>query len=346
MVMLGRSIRIAAGALAAGLALSAASLASDTPQDVLKRLYVRPDQIPFPADDPYSDAKSELGRLLFFDPRLSANGAMSCATCHNPSLSWQDGQRTAVGDRGNTLPRSTPTIVDLAWAGPLMWDGRKDGLEDQASGPITTPAEMGGSTAGVEHLVSSLPGYRQAYKRAYGAAPVSFDRLAQAIATFERTDISNRAPFDQWISGDESAISASAKRGFLLFNGRANCAACHSGWRFTDDGFHDIGLPDADLGRGRLVTDEPLLQHAFKTPTLRNIARRAPYMHDGSLPTLRAVIATYDTGFVQRASLSPEIKHLGLAAHDVDDLVAFLETLTSNDDAVAMPSLPTKENEQ
>jgi cytochrome c peroxidase len=329
-----------------GLALAAEPIAYAASLDALKRLYLRPDQIPFPADNPYSDAKADLGSLLFFDPRLSANGSMSCATCHNPSLGWQDGQKAAIGVHGNALARSTPTILDLAWAGPLMWDGRRDELEDQVSGPITAPTEMDGSVTQAVQLVSSLPVYRRLYARAYGKAPVSFDRLAQAISTFERTEVSNRSPFDRWIDGETNILSAPARRGFELFNGRANCAACHSGWRFTDDGFHDIGLPDGDLGRGRIVTDESILQHAFKTPTLRNVAQRAPYMHNGSLPALRAVIEHYNAGFVERASLSPDVKPLGLSSQDVDDLVAFLSTLTSNDDAVTVPSLPTKDDDR
>ena len=141
----------------------------------------------------------------------------------------------------------------------------------------------------------------------------------------------------------EAAIDAAAKRGFALFNGKANCAACHSGWRFTDDGFHDIGLPSLDPGRASQVPDEPLLQHAFKTPTLRNVSQRAPYMHDGSIATLNAVVVHYDTGFLDRPSLSPEMRRLGLSTDETNDLVAFMRTLTSVDDPVALPNLPRKE---
>ena len=154
---------------------------------------------------------------------------------------------------------------------------------------------------------------------------------------------SNKAPFDRWIEGDETAISESAKRGFVAFNGKGNCAACHSDWRFTDDGFHDIGLKSDDIGRGAQVPDVQSLQHAFKTPTLRNIDQRAPYMHDGSLANLREVVVHYDTGFVERPSLSPEMHHLGLTEQEVVDLIEFMHTLTSRDDKISIPVLPTKE---
>ena len=157
--------------------------------------------------------------------------------------------------------------------------------------------------------------------------------------------VSNKAPFDRWVEGDEGAIDAEAKRGFELFNGRGNCAACHSGWRFTDDGFHDVGLRSLDRGRAAEVPDVPQLEHAFKTPTLRNIALRAPYMHDGSAATLRDVVAHYDSGFVERPSLSPEMRRLGLSARETDDLVAFMRTLTSRDDPFPVPVLPTQEED-
>ncbi len=309
----------------------------------LKAKYRRAGAIPFPADNPYSDAKAKLGLMLFFDPRLSVAGTMSCATCHNPGITWQDGLAVSVGHDGKPLPRSTPTVINLAWADLIMWDGRKDGLEDQVSGPVGTAAEMGGTVQQAVGAVAAVPAYGRAFARAFGTDKVTFERIARAIATFERTLVSNKAPFDRWIDGDEGAIDDAAKRGFSLFNGKANCAACHTGWRFTDDGFHDIGLPSLDPGRADQIPDEPLLQHAFKTPTLRNVTQRAPYMHDGSIATLDAVVVHYDTGFLDRPSLSPEMRRLGLSKRETDDLVAFMRTLTSADDPVTLPDLPRKE---
>jgi cytochrome c peroxidase len=338
-----RFIAIIAAVWGASLAHGKASDIVAQPIETLKTKYTRPSSIPFPADNPYTEAKASLGQMLFFDPRLSIAGTMSCATCHNPAFGWQDGHRVGIGHDEKPLPRSTPTVIDLAWTDLMMWDGRKDGLEDQASGPVSAAAEMGGSLSLAVAAVSDVPAYREAFQTVFGSDVVSYPRIAQAIATFERTLVSNKAPFDRWVDGSEEAIDASAKRGFVLFNGKGNCAACHSGWRFTDDGFHDIGLSDADLGRAGQVPDEPALEHAFKTPTLRNIDQRGPYMHDGSVATLRDVVMHYDSGFVDRPSLSPEMRRLHLSPDEVNDLTAFMHTLTSTDDPIAPPILPVKE---
>jgi cytochrome c peroxidase len=191
--------------------------------------------------------------------------------------------------------------------------------------------------------ITGIPGYRQLFEKAFPGQPITVELAAKAIATYERTIVSNKAPFDRWLDNDEGALDAAAKRGFALFNGKANCAACHNTWRFTDDGFHDIGLADTDPGRSKVVPDIPVLQHAFKTPTLRNVAQRPPYMHDGSIATLEDVVRHYATGFIQRESLSPEIHKLDLTPQDVADLVAFMRSLTSNDDPVTVPVLPAKE---
>ena len=248
-----------------------------------------------------------------------------------------------MGHDAKPLSRATPTLLNLAWADLLMWDGRKNDLEDQATGPIEAAASMNQPMPELLVELAEMPGYRRLFRDAFGRDDITRLNLAQAIATFERTLVSNRAPFDRWIDGDEAAIGESAKRGFVVFNGKGNCAACHSGWRFTDDGFHDIGLESEDAGRGAEVPDEPLLQHAFKTPTLRNIDQRAPYMHDGSSASLRGVVIHYDSGFLQRPSLSPEIHRLGLTETEIADLVAFMHTLTSRDDPISFPVLPTKE---
>jgi cytochrome c peroxidase len=319
--------------------------AASVPVATLQAQYRRPDTIPFPAANPYTDAKAQLGQTLFFDPRLSGPGTLACAGCHNPGLGWKDGLARGVGFGAKQLARATPTIVNLAWADLLMWDGSKDGLEDQALGPNISETEMNMPMPVLLSRLSAIPGYRRRFAEAFGQPAITPERVAQAIATFERTVVSNKAPFDRWIAGDEAAIDEPAKRGFVLFNTRANCAACHSTWRFTDDGFHDIGLPGDDPGRGAQVPDEPALAHAFKTPTLRDIDLRAPYMHDGSIATLRAVVQHYDSGFTARPSLSPEMHRLGLAPRDIDDIVAFLHTLTSQDDPVVVPVMPAMEED-
>jgi len=304
----------------------------------LKAGYARPSAIPFPADNPYSAAKAELGRMLFFDPRLSGANYISCASCHNPGLSWGDGLPRGIGHGMSTLARRSPTLLNLAWAELLMWDGRKVGLEDQALGPMSAPAEMHQDLDKLVDKLSPIEGYRRAFAELFPGDGMTIETLAKALATYERTIVSGAAPFDRWIAGDETAIPEAAKRGFVVFNAKGNCASCHTGWNFTDNGFHDIGLPDPDLGRGAIVP-LPSMQHAVKTPTLRDAARRAPYMHDGSVPTLLAVVDHYDRGGEQRPSLADEIKPLHLSDQEKADLVAFMATLTGDNQPVEIPQL-------
>lgn len=302
--------------------------------------YRRPTDIPSPAGNPTTPAKAELGKMLFFDPRLSGSGTISCGTCHNPSLGWQDGLAKGVGQKGGQLGRRTPTILNTAWGEPMFWDGRARTLEDQAKGPLASETEMNMPHAQVVAQIKATPGYARAFALAYPLRPIDIDTVAMAIAAYERTVVSAPAPFDRWVAGDDGAISPAARRGFVVFNGKAGCVSCHSGWRFTDDGFHDIGLPDADLGRGKLMPNLQIMQHAFKTPTLRNTAERAPYMHDGSMATLEVVVDHYDHGFVNRPSLASQMKPLGLTAQERSDLLAFLHTLSSADEKVTLPTLP------
>jgi cytochrome c peroxidase len=308
-----------------------------------KASYRRPADVPYPSDNAHSPSREELGRTLFFEPRLSKSGSMSCATCHNPALSWGDGLPRAVGDSRNQLDRRTPTILNVAWAPALFWDGRAETLEEQATGPIEAAGEM---NMKMEVLVSRLrafKGYRELFARAYPGEAISRETIGKAIATFERGVISSDAPFDRWIAGDERAIPADAVRGFVLFNEKARCSVCHSGWRFSDDGFYDIGVATSDEGRGKLTPFIELTRFAFKTPTLRNVAERAPYLHNGSAATLEDVIDLYDRGGVaKRGSLSPSIEPLGLTAGEKKDLIAFLRTLTSHESDARVPALPTR----
>ncbi len=201
--------------------------------------YVRPTEIPFPKSNQYTPARELLGRTLFFDPRLSGSKFISCATCHNPGFSWGDGLPLAIGHGMKQLGRRTPTILNLAWAELLFWDGRAESLEEQALGPIAAPGEMNQPLDKMIATVSSIRGYKPLFESAYPGEPANEKTVARAIATFERSVVSGQAPFDKWIAGDESAISEKAKHGFDLFNTKAACATCHSGWAFTDGGFHD-----------------------------------------------------------------------------------------------------------
>ncbi len=339
---------IAGGVFAAAMpAMAAEQIATRTvagvdPAELQKmiELNVRPNAIPFPEENPYSVEKAELGKMLFFDPRLSGSNLLSCASCHNPSFGWEDGQPTGAGHGMNRLGRHTPTVLNLAWGEIFMWDGRMDSLEEQALGPIQADVEMAQPLDELIAELQAIEGYRELFAAAFPDQEISEETIGQAIATYERTIVSNRAPFDHWVDGDESAISESAKRGFVIYNTKANCVACHSGWNMTDDSFHDIGLDTDDVGRAAEMNDMPEFKHAFKTPGLRNIVERAPYMHNGSLATLGEVIDHYATGFAERPSLSDDIKPFELSAAEKDDLIAFLESLSSEDDPVEIPVLP------
>jgi cytochrome c peroxidase len=308
--------------------------------DGLKKLYRRPATIPFPKDNPYTPEKAALGKKLYFDTRLSLTSAQSCGSCHSPSFGWGDGLAVGVGHGMQKLGRHTPTVVNAAWSDIFMWDGRLPTLEDQALGPIQSTGEMNMPLDELMARLKSVGEYKPLFDRVFPQEGITPKTLAKAIATYERTMVSERAPFDAWIEGDEKAISEEAKRGFALFNGKAQCAACHEGWTFTNEGFQDIGLPSDDIGRGKFVPGVIKMQHAFKTPSLREIAHRAPYMHDGSLATLEQVVDHYDGGGVDRASRSDLMHPLGLTAQEKSDLVAFIKTLDSPLTPTAAPVLP------
>lgn len=316
---------------------------SDMPTDELQALkneYRRPTSVPFPSDNSYTPEKVALGKLLYFDTRLSGSNLLSCASCHNPGFGWSDGQPLAVGHEMRILGRRTPTILDVAWGELYFWDGRAGSLEEQALGPIQAAGEMNQNLDDLIRELQAIVGYRGLFEAAFPGQGVTADGIAKAIATYERTVVSSRAPFDDWIEGDEGAISDDAKRGFVVFNNAANCAACHGGWAMTDRSFHDIGLPDGDIGRGEQLPGIVKMQHAFKTPGLRDIDRRQPYMHNGSMATLEEVVDHYIDGGVRRDSLSEEMKPLDLTAQDRGDLLAFLHTLTGPLNPVVLPVLP------
>lgn len=305
----------------------------------MKERYRRPADIPFPRYNPYSREKAELGRILFFDPRLSGSGRIACATCHQPARGWSDGRAKALGDGGALLPRRTPTLLNLAWSGRFTWDGRADALEGVVLGPIQDPHEMNQPLDALVGKLSRIPGYGPLFEAAFPGQGITLDGIAQAIATFERTVVAGPAPFDRWIEGDEGAIGDGAKAGFVLFNTKANCAACHGGWNFTDGKFHDIGLSTDDVGRGRRDRD-PRMTFAFKTPTLRDVAGRSPYMHTGAPATLAQVVEHYDSGFIRRPTLDPEIQPLRLTDQEKVNLVEFLAVLTGDVIPFSVPEIP------
>ena len=343
MAVAGTFISTLAAGLIGGTAATAPKAAkiSKTSMPGHRDEYRRPASVPYPEDNQPTPDRERLGRTLFFDPRLSGSGWISCGSCHNPGFSWSDGLPRAIGHGMQTLGRRTPTILNLAWAPALFWDGRAESLEEQALGPIQAPGEMNLSLDAMVWRLREIGGYRPLFERAYPGEPIAAETVAKAIATFERSVVSAQAPFDRWIAGDERAIPPSARRGFTLFNEKAHCSVCHAGWRFTDDGFYDIGMDATDIGRGKVTPKIELTHYAFKTPTLRNVALRAPYLHDGSAANLQAVIELYNRGgAVHRPSVSPEIKPLNLTEGEVQDLIAFMQTLTSQDAETRIPALP------
>jgi len=312
-------------------------LAATNHEQILERY--RPRSIKEPLLNKSNRYRIKLGKALFFDPRLSGSNWISCATCHNPTLGWSDGLPTAIGHGQNKLKRATPTIINTAYGFLQMWDGRFDSLEHQAMGPIESSSEMHQALKEVVHELSNINGYREMFKDAYPGRGINRETISAALAAFQRSIITTDAPFDRWIKGDETAINDAAKRGFELFEGKGHCSTCHAGYNFTDDGFHNIGLDDDDIGRYAVVKI-PVLKGAFKTPTLRNIALTAPYMHNGAYKTLEQVIQHYVRGGVRKDNLSPNFKKANLNKYQVADLVEFLKTLTSDPIDISYPVLP------
>jgi cytochrome c peroxidase len=301
--------------------------------------------VPMPAGNASTPPRVELGKALFFDPRLSGNGATSCGSCHNPSLGWSDGLKTAVGMGGVVLARATPTIVNTAFNTQFMWDGRKKSLEDQALGPMKAADEMNTDFPAVIERLRAMPGYAVLFARAYPGEAIGEETIAKALAAYERSIVSRDSPFDRWLAGDTRALTPAQYRGFRLFADpdKAHCAACHSGPNFTDNGFHNIGLRSSgarpDLGRFN-VRPVASMKGAFKTPTLRDIALTGPYFRDGSASTLHEVVEHYARGGDDRSNISGDVKPLQLSEQDKSDLVAFLRALTGRRVPVTAPELP------
>jgi cytochrome c peroxidase len=285
---------------------------------------------PAPADRPVEPDRVALGARLFSDPRLSASGRRSCASCHRRELGFSDGRRRARGVSGAPLRRNSPSLWNLAWGKHFFWDGRAPSLEAQVRGPIENAEEMAGSWPAILASLEADADLARAFRSAFPVEPsISEDAVVKALASYVRSLVSPPTRFDAWIAGDAEALSVQERRGFDLFTGKAGCMLCHGGWRFTDDRFHDIGLASKDPGRGAVPGGTPGLR-AFKTPSLREAVHTAPYMHDGSLPTLAAVVAHYSGRFVDRPGLAPTMrKDLRLTVRERADLVAFLRTLSS-----------------
>jgi len=319
--------------------------------------------------NPMTRAKIELGRQLYFDTRLSADSTVSCASCHNPAEGYTAHTKTGVGIRGQLGGRNSPVSFNRILSGKQFWDGRVDSLEAQAVGPIQNPIEMGFTHEGVVQRLSEIPVYKKQFDAIFGE--VTIDRVGEAIAAFERSIVTSPSPYDyheqllpfsamdeddiaddpdlaaKYAAAKEAAekhpLSDAAKQGRELFFGKANCTACHVGANLADEKYHNLGIgmdkAEPDLGRF-VVTKDEADRGAFKTPTVRNAALTAPYMHDGSVATLEEVVEWYDKGGHPNPALSDKIKPLNLTATEKEALVEFMKACTSPTSPVEMARLP------
>ncbi len=305
---------------------------------------------PSPADNTWTQARAELGKQLFFDPRLSGSGQVTCASCHLPERAWSDGLPTAVKFLGPRVPLATPALTNIAFNTIFMWDGRQHNF-DQLN--VDLQGEMAFINAGatvkpadVVRKLAEVDGYRSAFERAYPGEGVNSRTIGKALAAFQRTLVSRNSAFDRWIAGQADALSPAQVNGYRLFvdSEKGACVLCHQPPNFTDNGFHNIGLKsygDAvpHPGRGKHLPLK-VVHGAFKTPQLRDVALSAPYFHDGSAPSLREAVEHYVRGGDVTTNLSPTFRKANLSPGEVEDLVSFLGALTSPPVPFVYPVLP------
>ena len=291
-----------------------------------------------PDDNPITPEKVALGKQFFWDKRWSASATVACVSCHPPDHGWSDPQAFSTNFAGKPTPRHAPTIINRLFSDRQLWTGLRPTLEEQALKDSNRTDEM------VVKRLGEVPEYQREFRKVFGK-DLDPDGVAKAIAAYVRTILSGDSAYDRFQAGDKSALSAAAQRGLALYSGKARCAACHAGFNFSDESYHNIGVgmdkEQPDLGR-YTVTNQEADKGTFKTPTLRDVAKRGPYMHDGSEKTLAQVVAFYNKGGVQSPWLSKEIQPLGLTEGEQADLVAFLASLTGQaaPDLSSPPQLP------
>lgn len=286
--------------------------------------------IPWPEDNPYSPARAELGGVLFFDGRLSANGVVSCAFCHEPSHAFAASTPLSLGVDGKLGVRHASTLINRAWGKSQFWDGRATTLEAQVIVPLTNPHEMGMTAEGAVQKLRGIKGYAPLFASAFGDGIINYERISQAIATFERTIVSGNSAYDRYLAGDKTALTKEQKDGLDFFNKKGECAECHTGPNFSSEKYANIGVAtdrvDPDPGRED-VTGKRADLGKFKVPTLRDLASRAPYMHDGSVKTLTEVLEIYAKGGLPNRHLDTRLTPFYLDAETKRDLLAFLDSL-------------------
>lgn len=293
-----------------------------------------------PKSNVTTPAKVALGKLLFFDKRMSLDGTVSCATCHDPRKGWTDQRPTTIGVRQQLGRRNTPTILNAAYHETQFWDGRALTMEEQAKDPISNPKEMGLSHAEATARIAEIKGYERHFLAAFGDTNITIELIVQALGSFQRTILTNDSPYDRYLAGARTALTKDATRGLAIFNGKGSCASCHTGPDLTDGRFHNVGAGMQrrvqDLGRYE-VTKKDADKGAFRTPPLRNLSDTFPYMHDGSLATLEQVIEFFDKGGHPNPWLNSEIKPLSLSVEEKRDLLSFLAALNGDKVLISEP---------
>lgn len=312
----------------------------------------------FPENNPYSEAKKELGKMLFFDPRLSKSKQISCASCHDPELAWGDGRTISYGHNRQTGKRNSPSLLNIGYHSVFFWDGRAASLENQALGPITDPVEMAATETISIKNIKKIKGYKPYFREAFGDEKITIERILKAIATYERTITSKKSKFDSFIEGKSDIFTDEEVIGLHLFRTKARCINCHNTPLFSNQKFHNVGLSYygrtfEDLGKYN-ITHKKEDVGKFKTPSLREIGRTAPYMHNGLMPNLEGIIEIYNAGMPRvkpkenqkNDSLfpvtDPLLKKLNLTKKEQNALKAFLLTLSSSPRREILPKLPEK----
>lgn len=319
----------------------------DAPTEVLAALPEIPLGLPelkIPEDNPMTAEKVELGKLLYFDKRLSADGTISCATCHDPKMGWAEHKKTSTGIKEQVGPRNSPSVINSAYATSQFWDGREPTLEAQAVGPIQNEIEMGHSMLTLVKEVNAIPEYKERFQKVFGTE-VTEDGIAKAIAAFERTVLSGNSAYDKYMAGDKSALNEAQLRGMEVFN-QAECATCHTPPLFSNYRFYNAGvgtdLAEPDIGR-QSVTENERDFGKFRVPHLRDITDTAPYFHDGSAETLEDAVRLMITGGVDNKNLSALFRGMQdreWTDEQIADLVAFLGALSGDYPVVEEPELP------
>lgn len=314
--------------------------------------------VPYPAYNPYSKEKESLGKILFFDPRLSKSGQIACASCHNPELGWTDNLTRSFGHDRQTGKRNSMTILNSAYATSLFWDGRASSLEDQAQFPVQDPLEMNEKLTIAVDKIAKIKGYNSLFTAAFGDKKVTLERIQYAIATFERSINSPKSKFDQFVSGKSDIYTDQQVKGLHLFRTKAQCINCHNTPYFSDNQFHNdgqtlFGTKNEDFGRYNVTKDVKDIGK-FRTPTLREVVNTKPWMHHGHFPTLLDVVELYNLGNpspVQKRYLGtardslipksdPALKKLDLSKEEISDLLAFIETLSTPTRRIMVPEMP------